>query len=237
MKVLIVQHVECEGPGYLEDFLNDRGIDYEIARMYRGDDLMSNFDALVVLGGPMNVYEEDRYPYLKSLNTAVKNFVTEGGYYLGLCFGGQLLARALGAKVRKSHQKEIGNFEIHLTDKGTKDPLFKEFGRVFPALEWHEDTFDIPKGAIKMAESKICSNQAFRFKNAYGLQFHLEATPRMIAEWTEVYKDELDEEGIDAGIILKQTQRRASIYPELAFQLFTNFDEVVRGREKGKKVL
>jgi GMP synthase (glutamine-hydrolysing) len=226
--VLIVQQVECEGPGYLRDFLHEKGIGYEIPKMYEEEQLPDDFDALVVLGGPMNVYEEERYPYLKALTEAIKNFATEGGYYLGFCLGGQLLAKALGAKVRRNHTREIGNFEIGLTEKGVEDPLFKGFKHTFPALEWHGDTFDIPEEAVKLAESELCSNQAFRFKNAYGLQFHLETTPGMLAEWTDVYADELNEEGIDAAVMLKATEKKADIYREFSNQLFTNFLGLVK---------
>ena len=222
MKAQIVQHVECEGPGYLGDFLHDNGIEYEIARMYEGEQLPENFDVLIVLGGPMNVYEEQRYPYLKGLNTTIKNFATGGGLYLGFCLGGQLLAKALGAKVRKNQTKEIGNFEIQLTDGGVEDPLFKGFNTVFPALGWHGDSFEIPAVAIKLVESELCANQAFRFKNAYGLQFHLETTPGMLAEWTEVYADELNEEGINAAALIEETKRKVDIYRESSNQLFTN---------------
>jgi len=222
MKVQIVQHIECEGPGYLDDFLHNNGIEYEIARIYEGEQLPDNFDALIVLGGPMNVYAEERYPYLKRLNTTIKNFATGGGLYLGFCLGGQLLAKALGAKVRKNQTKEIGNFEIQLTEGGVEDPLFKGFNTVFPALEWHGDTFEIPKGALKLVESELCANQAFRFKNAYGLQFHLEATPEMLAEWAKVYEDELTEEGIDARALIEETKRKADNYRELSNRLLTN---------------
>ncbi|MCW3134675.1 MAG: type 1 glutamine amidotransferase [Methanophagales archaeon] len=228
MKVLIVQHVECEGPGYLEDFLHEKRIEYEIARMYEREQLPDDFDVLVVLGGPMNVYEEVRHPYLKGLNKTIKNFSTEGGYYLGFCLGGQLLAKTLGAKVRKNHTREIGIFKIHLTEEGVEDPLFKGFKHTFPALEWHGDTFEIPKEALKLAESELCSNQAFRFKNAYGLQFHLETTPGMLKEWVNVYEEELNEEGIDAAIMLKEIEQKADIYRELSNQLFTNFLELVK---------
>ncbi|MGB7001058.1 MAG: type 1 glutamine amidotransferase [Halobacteriota archaeon] len=223
MKAQIVQHIECEGPGYLGDFLHGNGIEYEIARMYEGEQLRDIFDVLIVLGGPMNVYEEERYPYLKGLNTTIKNFVIAGGFYLGFCLGGQLLAKALGAKVRRNQTKEIGNFEIQLTDGGAEDPLFKGFNTVFPALEWHGDTFEIPEGALKLGESALCANQAFRFKNAYGLQFHLEATPEMLAEWVKVYEDELREEGIDAAALIEKTNKKADIYRELSNRLFANF--------------
>jgi len=191
--------------------------------MYEGEQLPDNFDAMIVLGGPMNVYEEERYPYLKRLTTTIKNLATEGGYYLGFCLGGQLLAKALGAKVRRNHTREIGNFEIGLTEEGLEDPLFKGFTHTFPALEWHGDTFEIPEEAVKLAESELCSTQAFRFKNAYGLQFHLETTPGMLAEWTDVYADELNEEGIDAAVMLKEMKKKADNYRELSNQLFTNF--------------
>jgi len=223
MKAQIVQHIECEGPGYLGDFLHDNGIEYEIVRMYEDEQLPDIFDVLIVLGGPMNVYEEERYPYLKGLNKTITNFVTGEGFYLGFCLGGQLLAKALGAKVRKNQTKEIGNFEIQLTAGGTEDPLFKGFDTVFPALEWHGDTFEIPEGALQLVESEVCANQAFRFKNACGLQFHLEATPAMLAEWVKVYEDELTEEGIDTAALIEETNKKADIYRELSNQLFTNF--------------
>ncbi len=101
--------------------------------------------------------------------------------------------------------------------------MFKGFKHTFPALEWHGDTFEIPEEAVKLAESELCASQAFRFKNAYGLQFHLETTPEMLAEWTDVYADELNEEGIDAAVMLKETEKKGDIYRELSNQLFANF--------------
>lgn len=230
MKVLIVQHVECEGPGYLKDFLYREQIDFEIVGMYAGDKLpaVDDFDALIVLGGPMNVYEENRYPYLKSLNMTIKNFTTRGGHYLGFCLGGQLLAKALGARVMKNPTREIGDFEIYLTGDGVDDPLFTGFEYIFPALEWHGDTFSIPVGAIKLAGSKLCPNQAFRFKNAYGLQFHLEATTEMLVGWAGIYRGELEGEGIDAGVMLREIKKKSGIYSQSSNQLFTNFFELVK---------
>ncbi len=230
MKVGIIQQVECEGLGYLQNFLYSEQIDFKIVRMDKGDALpdVNNFDALIVLGGPMNVYEEKSYPYLKSLNTLIKNFVAENRYYLGFCLGGQILAKALEAEVRKNPVKEIGNFNIRLTEKGVKDPLFKGFEHMFPALEWHGDTFMMPEGSIKLAESGLCPNQAFRFKNAYGLQFHLEVTPEMLERWVEVYRIELNEEGINAMILLEETKSRADNYTKLSKQLFTNFFGLVK---------
>ncbi|RZN68168.1 MAG: GMP synthase [Candidatus Methanolliviera hydrocarbonicum] len=173
---------------------------------------MDEFDVLIVLGGPMNVYEEDRYPYLIRLNDAIFKFVYENKPYLGFCLGAQLLAKALDAPVRKNRQREIGNFEVNLTEDVA-----------FPVFQWHGDTFNIAKGAIKLAESKLCSNQAFRFKNSYGVQFHLEVTPKMLEEWIENYRCELNDEGIDPSSILSEFVERVEVYKELLWQLLSNF--------------
>ena len=225
MKVLVIQHVEDESLGYIEDILPDFGIDFEIVRMFEGEDLpnMDEFDVLIVLGGPMNVYEEDRYPYLIRLNDAIFKFVYENKPYLGFCLGAQLLAKALDAPVRKNRQREIGNFEVNLTEDGREDGLFSEFDVAFPVFQWHGDTFNIAKGAIKLAESKLCSNQAFRFKNSYGVQFHLEVTPKMLEEWIEDYRCELNDEGIDPSSILSEFVGRVEVYKELLWQLLSNF--------------
>ena len=230
MKALVVQHIECEGGGYLEDFLYEQQIDFKIARMYEQCKLpnVNDYDVLIVLGGPMNVHEEERYPYFEDLTMAIKNFVAQNRHYLGLCLGAQFLAKALGAEVTQNHVREIGNFEISLTEEGLNSPLFKGFRERFPALEWHQDTFAIAEGATKLAESKLCSNQAFRFRNAYGVQFHLEATPEMIEDWLNFYGDDLSEEGIDPVIIMGETNKMADIYSSLSKQLFVNFFELVK---------
>jgi len=225
MRTLVVQHVEDEGLGYIKGILLGFGIDFEIVRMFEGEDIPNTdeFDALIVLGGPMNVYEEDRYPYLIRLNDAIFKFVCEDKPYLGFCLGAQLLAKALDTPVRKSKKREIGNFEVNLTDGGREDGLFSGFDEAFPVFQWHEDTFDIPEGAIKLAESKLCSNQAFRFKNAYGVQFHLEVTPKMLKRWIEDYEYELNNERIDPSNMISKFIEHVEVYKELLQQMLSNF--------------
>ena len=225
MSVLVIQHVEDESLGYIENILTDFGIDFEIVRMFEREYIQNidKFDALIVLGGPMNVYEEARYPYLIRLNDVIFKFVCEDKLYLGFCLGAQLLAKALDTPVRKSKKREIGNFEVNLTKGGREDRLFSGFDEAFPVFQWHEDTFDIPKGAIKLAESKLCSNQAFRFKNAYGVQFHLEVTPEMLKRWIEDYKNDLIEEGIGSSKMMSEFLERVEVYKELLQLLFSNF--------------
>lgn len=197
MHAALIQHIACEGPGpLLEEILEERGISATVARMDRGDPVPEGADLMIVLGGPMNVYEEERYPYLADLDAAIRTFVQGGGHYLGFCLGGQLLAKALGGLVMRNPVPEIGLFPLALTREGTKDPLFAGVPRTFPTIEWHFDTFAVPKGAELLATSRSCKNQAFRFKNAWALQFHPEVTVEMLEEWVSVYETDLQRVGL-----------------------------------------
>jgi GMP synthase-like glutamine amidotransferase len=194
MNVLIIKHVDIEGPGLIEYCLNQRRLPYQVlcldsdARLPRPE----GFTHIILLGGPMNVYEEDRYPFLKDEDLFIKEAVQRGKFILGICLGAQLIAKALGAKVFKAPVKEIGWFDVSLTEIGLQDPLFSDLPKTFPVFQWHEDTFEIPRGAKLIATSSSVSHQAFRYAdNAYGLQFHLEVTEEMIQEWMKTYEKEL----------------------------------------------
>jgi GMP synthase-like glutamine amidotransferase len=194
MNVLIIKHVDIEGPGLIEYCLNQRRLPYQVlcldsdARLPRPE----GFTHIILLGGPMNVYEEDRYPFLKDEDLFIKEAVQRGKFILGICLGAQLIAKALGAKVFKAPVKEIGWFDVSLTEIGLQDPLFSDLPKTFPVFQWHEDTFEIPRSAKLIATSSSVHHQAFRYAdNAYGLQFHLEVTEEMIQEWMKTYEEEL----------------------------------------------
>jgi len=190
MNVLIIKHVDIEGPGLIEHCLKQKAVPHRIICLETGEPLPgpSGFTHIVLLGGPMNVYEEDRYPFLKSEDLFIKEAIQRGKHVLGICLGAQLIAKALGARVTKSPVKEIGWSEVSLTEEGLKDPLFSALPKAFPVFQWHEDTFEIPRWGTLLATSPDVPNQAFQYgDNAYGLQFHLEVTMDMIREWTEEY--------------------------------------------------
>ena len=193
MNVLIIKHVDIEGPGLIEYCLRQRKISHEILCLGT-DDLLpkpDGFTHIVLLGGPMNVYEEDRYPFLRGEDLFIKEAIQRGKHILGICLGAQLIAKALGAKVTKATSKEIGWYDVSLTEGGCRDPLFASLPKTFPVFQWHEDTFEIPKWAKLLATSTAVPNQAFRYgENAYGLQFHLEVTMEMIRAWMEEYEGE-----------------------------------------------
>jgi len=193
MNVLIVKHVEIEGPGLIEYCLNQEKIPYKILNLKPGVLLprLDDLTHIVFLGGPMNVYEEDRYPFLKEEDLFIKEAIQRGKSILGICLGAQLIAKALGAKVFKSPVKEIGWYDVSLTRIGSIDPFFSRLPKTFSVFQWHEDTFEIPKSGKLIATSDFVAHQAFRYgENAYGLQFHLEVTAEMIGEWMETYEEE-----------------------------------------------
>ena len=191
MNVLILKHVDIEGPGTIEDCLTKEEIPYRILNL-ESNPLFPDQDDLthiILLGGPMNVYEEDRYPFLRKEDLFIKEAIQRGKKVLGICLGAQLIAKALGAKVYKAIVREVGWYNIQVTQEGPRDPLFSDLPGTFPAFQWHEDTFDLPKSAKLMATSYPVSNQAFRYgEGTYGLQFHLEVTEKMIRNWIDEYE-------------------------------------------------
>jgi GMP synthase (glutamine-hydrolysing) len=195
MNVLIIKHVEIEGPGLIEYCLMREKIPYQILNI-NSDIRFPELDDLthiVILGGPMNVYEEDRYPFLKVEDLFIKEAIKRGKAILGICLGAQLIAKELGAKVIKASTKEIGWYDVSLTRIGSRDPLFSGLPKTFSVFQWHEDTFEIPKAGKLIATSTDVPHQAFRYgENVYGLQFHLEVTEEMIKDWIFTYEGELE---------------------------------------------
>jgi GMP synthase-like glutamine amidotransferase len=193
MNILIIKHVDIEGPGLIENCLKQENILYQILNLNSNIHLpkLDDFTHLVILGGPMNVYEEDRYPFLKDEDLFIKEAIQRGKRILGICLGAQLIAKALGAKVFKAPAKEIGWYDVSLTKIGSQDSLFSILPKTFPVFQWHEDTFEIPKAGKLIVTSNPIPHQAFRYgENTYGLQFHLEVTEEMIQEWMETYEVE-----------------------------------------------
>ncbi len=188
---LIIKHIDIEGPGTLGDFLKAREIAFRIIELGAGEELpvtLEGIDAVVVLGGPMNVYQEEQYPFLRAENDFIQKVLQEQVPYLGICLGSQLLAKAAGASVVKSPVKEIGWYHIVPTAEGLKDPFFRGFKVDDPIYHWHGDMFMVPQNGVLLATAKGCPYQALRVgKNAYGVQFHVEVTDRSIKEWCDEY--------------------------------------------------
>jgi GMP synthase-like glutamine amidotransferase len=229
--ILIVKHIPIEGPGKLGEYLERNGIGSQTVELSLGDKLPSSpqdFSAIVILGGPMNVYQEKRYSFLKEETRFIQQVLRTEVPLLGICLGAQLIAKAAGAKVYQAEAKEIGWYQVGLTPAGISSPLFCGLPESLFVFQWHGDTFDIPEGGELLATSDGCPHQAFRYGNcAYGLQFHLEVTAEMIKEWMRSYDTEL-EQLIRAGVmnrrdILRDTYKVTDEYYKNACRLFSNF--------------
>jgi len=155
---------------------------------------LTGFNALIILGGPMNVYEEDSYPYLRQVDHLIKQALQKDLPVLGACLGGQLIAKALGAPVTCNPIQEIGWYQMRLTAEGIKSPFFKDLPGEFPVFNWHSDTFALPGGASHLAATSDCVNQAFSYgPHVLAVQFHLEITPEIIHTWNRVWADDIEE--------------------------------------------
>jgi GMP synthase-like glutamine amidotransferase len=181
--IIILKHANFESPYYILNILKRRKIKYEIVNVYKNVKFpdINSFDFLIIMGGPMGVYEERKYPWLKDEKNFIKKSIKKGKKILGICLGAQLIAECLGGKVYKNKYKEIGWFPVYLTPDAKRCYLFKEVPERFITFHWHNDTFTIPDGAIHLAYSQACKNQAFVYgNNIIALQFHPEITRKSL---------------------------------------------------------
>lgn len=197
MRIHILQHERFEGPGYIEVWAKEKNHMITFTKFYEEVKLpgTNDFDMLIIMSGPMGVYDEDKFPWLTSEKIFIKNVIDSGKLVLGICLGSQLIAAALGAKVYPNKFKEIGWFNIKLTENAKNNLLFISFPQQTKVFQWHGDTFDLPEEALLLTESEACKNQAFVYKEkVFALQFHCEVTENSLQEMLEEGKNELKEE-------------------------------------------
>lgn len=195
MRVHHLQHVPFENLGSIQTVLKKNGHTLTSTHLYKGDNLLSvnDLDLLIVMGGPMSVSDENIYPWLKAEKQFIKEAIKSGKKVLGICLGAQLIAEVLGAEVHKNKYREIGWFNVEITEEAAQTALSDILPDSFEAFHWHGDTFEIPAGAIHIAQSEACKNQGFIFDNrVLALQFHLETTPESAEALLKNCRDELD---------------------------------------------
>jgi len=196
MRIHYLQHVPFEGLGNIENWALAKGHQISGTQLYNNEPLPEpeEFDWLIVMGGPMNIYEEDMFPWLAREKIFIRDAIDAGKIVLGVCLGAQLIASVLGAKIHRNQYPEIGWFDVRLTDAASRSSVFSRIPKRFTAFHWHGDTFDLPPGATWIAESDACRNQAFEYGGrgrVIGLQFHLDTTLESIRRLVEYCGDEL----------------------------------------------
>ena len=223
MKLLILQHVPHEHPGYIADYANEKGITIDLIKLWHPYSIpaIGGYSGIIIMGGPMGVYEE--FPS-KGEEIALIQNVVGSVPVLGICLGSQLLAHALGAKVYPNPGgKEIGYYDLKLTEAGKKSPALKGFPANIRALEWHGDAFELPVDATLFASSAQCENQAFSFKNAYGFLFHFEFTPEMVRDQIAIDREWIHKDFIlDEAKVLRDAHDLADLMKKQCYRLLDN---------------
>lgn len=224
-RLLVFQHVPHEILGTLDPLLKDAGFRIRYVNFGRTPDArpdVSKYDGLIVLGGPMCISQAAAHPHLQTEIDAIRAAMELHKPLLGICLGAQLIAAALGARVHRNPVKEIGWYDVRPTPEAATDPLFRYFEQPTRIFQWHGDTFELPVGAVHLAASEACANQAFRFGDrTYGLQFHLEVDEALIQRWlkTPVHVREL--ESLAPTITAERIRQETPLYINPAARLGT----------------
>jgi GMP synthase-like glutamine amidotransferase len=234
-KVLVFRHVSHEGLGSIEPYLKELQVPIDYRNLFLNDpipDSPSDYDFVISMGGPMNVDETEKFPFLLKERAFIAQAIGNGIPVLGICLGAQMIARALKARVYAGPKKEIGWYPIRFTKEALTDPLLGEVAHSEPMVfHWHGDTFDLPEGAVLLASTDLFRHQAFRFgSHVYAFQFHIEVTPDMIKEWILKGEEELNsvKPPVSKSTILDSTSKYEAPLKRLAEevykQLFTSLN-------------
>ena len=196
LNIHYLQHVPFEGPAKIGEWALAKGHNLTSTKLYEDIVLppVESIDWLIVMGGPMNIYEEKDYPWLEQEKKFISKAIETGKTVLGVCLGAQLIADVLGAKVYRGQHKEIGWLPIELTNEAKALDLLGSLPKHLTVYHWHGDTFDLPAGAVPLARSKGCEQQAFLYNDrVLGLQFHLESTVDSIQKLVQHCKSDISE--------------------------------------------
>ncbi|MCY3644604.1 MAG: type 1 glutamine amidotransferase [Acidimicrobiaceae bacterium] len=232
MRLLVLQHIDCEHPGRLRDFLRDDGIEWTAVELDEGEPIppLEDYDAMWVMGGPMDVWDVDEHPWLVSEKRAIRRWVRElQKPFLGVCLGHQLLADALGGTCGPQRPPEIGVLPVELTPEGRSDPIFDRMAEQQHALQWHSVCVaQPPEDAVVLASSPVCRVQAMRVgPRAWSMQYHVEVEDDTVHNWGEIpaYRQALEsvlgEDSVDA--LAADADRHMEGFVSDAQQLYRNF--------------
>ncbi len=244
-RVLVFQHIDIEHPGIFRRFLSDQGLGWTAVELDAGEPIppLDDFDALWVMGGPMDVWQEEAHPWLVAEKAAIREAVAERRMpYLGICLGHQLLAEALGGRVGPMATPEVGILEVTLTEAGLADPLMAGMAPSVGCLQWHgAEVQEAPPGARILASSPACRIQAMAYgERAWSLQYHVELTPTTISDWGAVPQyeksliDSFGETGLDD--LNAAAARHMGRFNRDSRRLYDNFMAIAREASKRPRI-
>ncbi len=226
--ILIIKNCTAEGPGIITVVLDRNNQTYKIIDLEKKDTLPENvnkYKGYIILGGTMNVYEQEKYPFLKAEELMIKKIIESDLPLLGICLGAQMLTKSVGDTVDLDSCKEVGWTEIELTETGANDKIFSGIERSFNVFQWHSDTFHIPKNGTRLATGSKCKNQAFKIKtNIYAFQFHIEVTADIVKNWLGSYTTEKNDKlAINPDEVFSDTEKYIDKSVETGIKIIENF--------------
>ena len=232
MKFLVLQHINIEHPGIFLKFMKMDNVQIDTVELDKSEKIpnLDKYDAMIVMGGPMDTWQEETYPWLKAEKESIHNFVSiKKKPYLGLCLGAQLLSEAIGGKVRKMRTPEIGVLNIFVKDDKS---IFNGMNKNLKALQWHSyEVCDLPSGAKLLASSPACLVQAFSSEKAFGLQFHVEQTNETVPQWACVpeYKSALENTLGQNALekFKKDVEENLNVFNNSAKTIYKNFIKLI----------
>lgn len=235
MKILVFQHVAAEHPGSFRDLMAADGVQWHPVELDASEAIppLDDYDALMVFGGPMDVWQEEEHPWLVAEKAAIREWVARDRPYLGVCLGHQLLADALGGKVGLMAKPEVGVTEVLLTDAGRAAALFSGLPPAFPTLQWHgAAVLELPPGAVVLAQNAHCPIQAIQVgRRAFGIQYHVELTEATVPEWGAITEYRCALEAITGpggqAALEAATREKMPVFQAAATQLYANFKAVI----------
>lgn len=225
-RVMVIQHIACEPLGLFAEVAEGHA-GFRYVRPFEGEPIphsLAGWDNLIILGGPMAVYEPEKNPYLEDELRLIGEAIRKDFPTLGICLGSQLIASAGGAAVYAGSRREAGWGEVELTEAAGKDPLFAELSSPLPVFQLHGDTFELPEGAVRLAANDLYANQAFRLgNNVYGLQFHVEVTNGLVQKWAAFYDEYISGADISPDSLLEDLTPRIDSMRPAASRIIREF--------------